>query len=257
MYSYFHVCFICSLTIILCVIKTVQPTPLAITEPGRYSQKNSSGASACERAAAENVLGEVGVAVPLDWTAPDDRGWGPRGIGMAPPDKAPRGHRKASLTKGIGALRRFMAEQDKGKVESQLMRLKELFDEFDKVHDDYHKTLAEEQDIFDSEKYFSQAEQTYTAAVSEGHEWLARKLGKPVDTGASGGTGDKMMDMLYMPQVTIDVFTVDPLRYHEFMAVFDESVGNKPVDGQHKLTRLLQFTSGDAKNATLRACWWV
>ena len=251
-YSYFHVCFICSLTIILCVLKTIQPTPLVV-EPGRYSQKNSSGASACERAAAEHVLGEAGVAVPLDWTAPDDRGWGPRGIGMAPPDKAPRGHRKASLTKGIGALRRFMAEQDKGKVESQLMRLKELFDEFDKVHDDYHKALAEEQDIFDSEEYFSQAEQTYIAAVSEGHEWLARKLGKPVDTGASGGTGDKMMDMLYMPQVTIDVFTGDPLRYHEFMAVFDESVGNKPVDGQHKLTRLLQFTSGDAKNA-IRRC---
>ena len=29
-------CFICSLTIILCVIKTVQTTPLAISEPGRY-----------------------------------------------------------------------------------------------------------------------------------------------------------------------------------------------------------------------------
>ena len=32
-----------------------------------------------------------------------------------------------------------------------------------------------------------------------------------------------------------------------FMAVFDESVRNKPVDGQHKLRRFLQFTSGDAK----------
>ena len=60
--------FICSLTIILCVLKTVQPTPLVV-EPGRYSQKNNSGASACERAAAEHVLGEAGVAVPLDWTA--------------------------------------------------------------------------------------------------------------------------------------------------------------------------------------------
>ena len=36
-YSYFHVCFICSLTIILCVIKTVQPTPLVVSEPGRYN----------------------------------------------------------------------------------------------------------------------------------------------------------------------------------------------------------------------------
>ena len=29
-------CFICSLTIILCIIKTVQPTPLVVSEPGRY-----------------------------------------------------------------------------------------------------------------------------------------------------------------------------------------------------------------------------
>ena len=146
-----------------------------------------------------------------------------------------------------------MPEQDKGKVNSQLMKLKELFDEFDKVHEDFHKAMAEEQDIFDSEEYFSQAEQTYTAAVSEGCEWLARKLGKPADTGASSCTGDIMMDMLYMPLVTIDVFTGDPLWYNEFMAVFDESVGNKLVDGQRKLTRLLQFTSGDAKNA-IRLC---
>ena len=34
-YSYFHVCFICSLIIILCVLKTIQPTPLVV-EPGRY-----------------------------------------------------------------------------------------------------------------------------------------------------------------------------------------------------------------------------
>ena len=39
-YSYFHVCFICSLTIILCITKTVQPTPLVVTEPGRYNDRN-------------------------------------------------------------------------------------------------------------------------------------------------------------------------------------------------------------------------
>ena len=30
-------CFICSLAMILCVIKTVQPTPLVVSEPGRYN----------------------------------------------------------------------------------------------------------------------------------------------------------------------------------------------------------------------------
>ena len=47
----FMFCFICSLIIILCVIKKVQPTPLVVSEPGRYSQKNSSGLGVCGRAA--------------------------------------------------------------------------------------------------------------------------------------------------------------------------------------------------------------
>ena len=37
MYKLSMFCFICSLTIIWCVIKTMQPTPLVVGEPGPYS----------------------------------------------------------------------------------------------------------------------------------------------------------------------------------------------------------------------------
>ena len=55
-----------------------------------------------------------------------------------------------------------------------------------------------------------------------------------------------MFDMLTMPKLTTDVFTGDPLTYKEFMAIFDDVVDSKQVDSHMKLTRLLQFTSGEA-----------
>ena len=62
-----------------------------------------------------------------------------------------------------------------------------------------------------------------------------------------------MLDMLSMPKLTIDVFTGDPLTYKEFMTIYDEVVDSKPVDSHMKLTRLLQFTSGKAKDS-IRHC---
>ena len=85
-------CFICSLIIILCVIKKVQPTPLVVSDLVATVKRTAAGpACVSGRQADRQVLGEAGVAFLLDWTALDDRGWRPRGSGMAPPDKAPSG----------------------------------------------------------------------------------------------------------------------------------------------------------------------
>ena len=55
-----------------------------------------------------------------------------------------------------------------------------------------------------------------------------------------------------MPNVELEKFSGDALKYHTFKAMFDESV--KAVnDRSVKLTRLLQCTSGKASEA-IRAC---
>ena len=61
-YSYFHVCFICSLIIILCVIKTVQPTPLVDSEPGRYRRYSIQ---------VMNFRNYSSLMKNVNWTAPD------------------------------------------------------------------------------------------------------------------------------------------------------------------------------------------
>ena len=172
-----------------------------------------------------------------------------REITMA--EKTNRGTRRANLTKGTGALRRYIAEQDRDGVKFQLDKLKVLFTIFEQVHDIYHQTLADESDIATSAEYFSSAEGTYIEEVANAHKWLSPVV--PVHTSHEPVFNSQMFDILSMPKLTIDVFTGDPLTYKEFMAIFDEVVDSKPVDSHMKLTRLLQFTSGEAKDS-IRHC---
>ena len=74
----------------------------------------------------------------------------------------------------------------------------------------------------------------------------------------NGGDSDKvstreMMGFLNMPKVELEVFSGDPLRYHEFLKSFDLNVDCMASDADMKLTRLIQYTSGRAKDA-IRSC---
>ena len=52
-----------------------------------------------------------------------------------------------------------------------------------------------------------------------------------------------------IPKVEIRCFDGSPSDYMSFITVFDESVGKANIDGQAKLTRLLQYTTGSARSA--------
>jgi len=49
------------------------------------------------------------------------------------------------------------------------------------------------------------------------------------------------------PEVTLEVFSGDPLEYHHFMSSFKEAVDYKVDDPHGRLVRLLKFTEGEAK----------
>ena len=112
--------------------------------------------------------------------------------------------------------------------------------------------MADESDIETSAEYFNSAEGTYIEEISNAHKWLS-PIVVPIHTSHESVFNSQMLDMLSMPKLTIDVFTGDPLTYKEFMTIFDEIVDSKPVDSHMKLTRLLQFTSGKAKDS-IRHC---
>ena len=58
-----------------------------------------------------------------------------------------------------------------------------------------------------------------------------------------------LTNMMNMPKVELDKFDGNPLDFQSFIAVFDEVVDSKIDDDQVKLTRLLQYTSGQTKTA--------
>ena len=67
-----------------------------------------------------------------------------------------------------------------------------------------------------------------------------------VDEGVS-----KMMCQLLKqrsaPDIDIDVFSGNPMDFHYFIAIFNEIVEKKVDDTRGKLTRLIKYTTGDAK----------
>ena len=50
------------------------------------------------------------------------------------------------------------------------------------------------------------------------------------------------------PEIEIDVFDGNPMEFHYFMAVFKEVVEKRVDDERGKLTRLIKYTKGDAKD---------
>ena len=56
-----------------------------------------------------------------------------------------------------------------------------------------------------------------------------------------------MMELQSAPTVKLDVFAGDPLEYSYFKASFRDVVEKTIPDQKGKLTRLIQYTSGEPK----------
>ena len=63
----------------------------------------------------------------------------------------------------------------------------------------------------------------------------------------------KLAQALTLPRVDIEVFDENSTMFHSFITLFDECVDKVTDNVQTKLTRLFQFTTGDAKEA-IRSC---
>ena len=104
------------------------------------------------------------------------------------------------------------------------------------------------------------------AGVKSARDWLGDTDGSQTQRADSNGSSPsdasssvparsdtELLNMLSIPKLELDKFAGDPLDYQRFMAIFDESVGSKVADDQIKLTRLLQYTTGQAK-AAIKNC---
>ena len=57
----------------------------------------------------------------------------------------------------------------------------------------------------------------------------------------------KLLSQQSTPNVGIDVFDDNPLEFNYFMLIFEEMVESKVVDPRGRLTRLINYTKGEAK----------
>ena len=58
----------------------------------------------------------------------------------------------------------------------------------------------------------------------------------------------KLLSQQAASEVDIDMFDGDSMEFHYFMAVFHEAVEKKIDDARGRLTRLIKFTKGEAKD---------
>ena len=157
--------------------------------------------------------------------------------------RATRGTRKASVTKMVRNLNRYVAERNAKAVSSQLTLIQKAFENFDMAHDNYHSTLTNDKDIDESDCYYDEIVNNYICAMDNANRWLSEKG----NFSSHDIKESNVLDILSMSQKLIDPFKGDPLLYKEFIAIFDASFHLKDIDDQFKLNKLLQFTDAEAK----------
>ena len=160
---------------------------------------------------------------------------------------------KTKLTKGGKLVIRLMAE---GKVE-QVQRAKDqlitLFTAFEECHNAIHNQLTKEAEIETSEKYFDEVEDQYVEVLNKAQSWLrdsrkSEEIPKPQPL-----LSMELAGILNLPKIELEPYDGNPMKYMEFFSLFEESVAKHTSDHQVMLTRLLQYTSGEANDA-IRSC---
>ena len=174
----------------------------------------------------------------------------------AVPTAQGQGTLKGKLTKSMNTLKRYVSELDLEKVNSQLLIVKANFYDFEEYHEKYHATLKQDSEISASDTYFENVEDEYCTVLDSANGFIKeRSSDKKLDDykNESVNAMQCLTSQLSLPALSLETFSGDPLRYKEFMSIFDDSVHNKPLGDDVKLSRLLQFTSGTAKSA-IRQC---
>ena len=166
---------------------------------------------------------------------------------------------KAQVTKQIKALERFTAEERNEDVLCTIEQLRKAFQNFEDSHVAYQE-LVEDNNEEKSDDYLYEVQDEYVKALREAKKWVAQnspKENNPTEPSPvkddRGVTHSELMAALNLPRVELDTFNGDPMTFHSFMATFEEHVGSKQISDAMKLSRLLQYTSGRAKEA-IQAC---
>ena len=159
---------------------------------------------------------------------------------------------KTNVTKQINKVKQRKAENRKDLLKAEIDELIKKFETFESAHDRYHGELETDEDLDESDKYFSDAQAVYINFLDETKSWFPQEEAPAVKAASVKGNSEtKLLNALSLPKIELDKFDGNPLYYHSFFATFNETVDKVADDDMIKLTRLIQYTTGDAHNAIL------
>ena len=154
-----------------------------------------------------------------------------------------RGYKQAAFTRLRSSLARYIALNDIPNVKIYTDKLKFAFAAYEAAHDNVLESvnIEEDQATYDKEgEQFVQTEELFVQSLYSAGACL---------NAASTSATDTISQLMNVPRVEIKLFDGTATSYMTFIAVFDEVVGNVNITGQAKLTRLLQYTTGAARDA--------
>ena len=103
-----------------------------------------------------------------------------------------------------------------------------------------------------NENQLHNAQDKIDERIKEKEDKFHQKTSSKKLLGAQGDSVNEMMFQLLKqqsaPEIEIDVFDGNPMEFHYFMAVFKEVVEKRVDYERGKLTRLIKYTNGDAKD---------
>ena len=175
--------------------------------------------------------------------------------------KKKRGQKKGALTRLRSKIARHISENDKEELVKCMDDIKREWKVFEDIHVQYHDKLEEENDLDESEDYILKVEKDYTDALTAANQWIKScqvKQDEPTDTKAKekqekqstqSTLSAEVVSALHLPKLELFVYDGNPLQYYPFFTVFDETVDSVALTGAAKLSRLISYTSGDAREA--------
>ena len=178
--------------------------------------------------------------------------------------KTIRASAKRSVTKQTNAIRQKFAENKTGPIPGMIKHLKQKFRSFSVAHETYVDLVSEEH-LNECDKYFYQVQGNYISVLKE---FTASKVVTFQDNGgdhtcnsaagsrvssSSDDLHEQMIALMNLPNVELQTYDGNPVRYHSFIKSSDANVDKVCQDPDLKLTRLLQYVTGTALEA-IRSC---
>ena len=183
--------------------------------------------------------------------------------------KTIKNQRKSVLTRHCNTLTRLLEEQDADGINDRLRSMKLIMEQLEQAHYDYldcvqSNTSEDEDEISKCDAWFEGVSRMYLENVHKARcfldqRYVAPSTGKVTQdsnessSASASGLSAEFVTLLSLPRVDIPKFNGDPCEYQTFITTFDQVIGNIINDDQVKLTRLLQYMTGDAAIA-LRSC---